>query len=132
MELYNCTFTESLKIISQDFGLDINTNKNTIIRPANIKKKLEEVQKIKELVEIDAWEFGNKHDFSKEDLEYWNSFGISKQTLETFNVFSLNYALYKGIEYGKSEPGNPLFAYFYPYSKRIKTYAPLSPLKMKK
>ena len=123
MKLYNCRFKDSLKLINQDFNLGLG---NEI--KISLERKLEAPVYIKEkpIVQIDV------QSYTEQDTKYWAQFGITIETLKKFRVYSASkYWINKKL-IGLYRNNDPVYAYFFPKTKHLKIYRPLTKNKRNK
>lgn len=129
------SFVEALEIVNNDFDLNLQNKTDKIyLNKGNASKSLSKQQidqllklekKVKEkqsqvLIQavVRKWE--------EDDLRYWDNFGISKETLDKYNVYPANKVFknkYLVYNYDKT---NPCYIYYFPKSKHVKCYMPLS------
>lgn len=128
MAKYNCTYHESLNIISNDFNLSsakANISNAGIVFVSNKVAQKQQKPRPKAKIEIVS------QNFNITDYEYWDQFGIPLSLLIEYNVFSAKYVyLTRGnkrvnFEYRKA---NPCYAYRFTNdgSYSYKIYWPLS------
>lgn len=75
-----------------------------------------------------------------EALAYWEDFGITLSILKAYNVgyaaeiwiIKIDDTKRESFLWAKAEPGNPIFFYYFPHSKHIKAYRPLTRDKKRK
>jgi hypothetical protein len=116
MVKYNCTYSEALNIVGNDFNIkSISVPIEPRIIVANDQFKLKE----KAIIEIDA------QPFNFIDYEYWEQYGIDINILKIYNVVSAKYTyLTKGstrhrFDYSKKKP-----RYAYIFKDSVKVYSP--------
>jgi 5S rRNA maturation endonuclease (ribonuclease M5) len=80
---YNCSFKDSLLIISNDFNL---TNKPVDIKLVESFRNKSFYKKEECIIDIKI------RNWRKYDIEYWNQFGIDLTTLQFFKVIPIEYA----------------------------------------
>lgn len=125
MELYMCSFHDALKIINTDFGLGLGTKYPNTTRIKKLKKKHIPIDP--SLSKQNPVNFTcTISEFSEESLEYWKSFYIEKETLELFNVYEVSEIRKEGKFYKRASLSNPIYAYFFEDSNRVKFYRPLA------
>lgn len=134
MAKYSCTYHESLRIVSNDFGITsgaVNIDPQLVIS-RSITKLKEVHMKVKSSIEI------INQPFNITDYDYWNQFGIDFDTLSKYNVSSAKtVCLYTrdGMRYIMDyRNSNPSYAYKFTRGDDIsyKVYWPLSADKKKK
>lgn len=117
-KLYNCNFSEALRIIANDFRLSkISTtatktlyNNTDNIRITSNKKKA--------IITIE------KQDYTEVDKQYWGNYGITTDTLSKFQVHSCKYVWLNGNLFKTYSNNNPTYAY--EFNKAYKIYSPLT------
>jgi hypothetical protein len=117
MNLYNCSFNESIYIIENE-SHNFNIGK-IIIGEYRDKIKKESDGK---LIQFEPKEFTNLA------LSYWNEYEISKNELNRENIYQCNRVWINKYEQKISEL---TFAYFYPDIQKVKIYQPFSEKKYK-
>lgn len=132
MALYHSDFYETLKIIDQDFGLNLYSKNADLVR---LSKLAERVIRFNEEENVKLKESKNLifsctiQDFSEAALTYWNQFGISQETLELYNVYEVIDVRKNGVPYMRASKDNPIFGYF--FHDKVKLYRPLADKKEK-
>lgn len=117
MNLYNITYEEAIRVIYEDLKLNrvpSNTPLTRRIKPKGSKITCK--RRIKE---------------ETYDKEYWESFGISKKTLKHYNVINVEFVWLNDVLLWGNDPINPIYAYFFPKTNRVKVYRPLADKKFK-
>lgn len=103
MTKYNCSYSEALIKIAEDFGL---TNEHSDVIPV-----IQQVQTFKSksqsVIQIEQKEF------SKDELDWWEQFGITKEILDKFSIFSCKTVFLNGNIFITSTEKCPVFGYFY-------------------
>jgi hypothetical protein len=104
-ELFHCTYSESLRIIANDFNIykddTLVRNKGKIISK-DIKVEEKEFSKIQ--VEI--------QDFTSLELKWWSRYGITPEILKKFNVYSCKHVFLNGNVIASSQQHCPIFGYY--------------------
>lgn len=122
----NCSFIEALKIIDQDFNLQLDQNE---FAPP---KRIPQPAPMEATPDVPKWFELYTQSWTPNVLEWWAQFGITKLTLDTFSVGNVAYfsSLSKdGKEYSiSSKPNKPIFRYqigdsyklYKPWTKQFK------------
>ena len=128
MEKYSCNFWESLKIIDQDFGLGLYSNRNLDKWRKNlIGKKLisgsvkNEIKKPENKKNLNFSYY--VQEFTKKHLAYWEKGCIDLHILKFFNVFDTVSVNLNGKSYMRSTKTDPIYTYANK-SNRVKFYRP--------
>lgn len=105
MHIFNCSYSQALKIIANDFNLiefpNIEKNIKKIEYSGNI---LTETKSAIIQVEI--------QNFTEKELSWWNSFGISLKTLNKFKIYSIKSVFLNGNYFNSSTESSPIYGYF--------------------
>jgi len=121
MQLYNCNFHEALKIINDDFGLNLLGTSDGIKREI-VKYTPEVIVKQYSTIQMKV------RKFTEEELKYWRSYGISESELKEEKIYSIK-ELYLNKQRFPLPEDELRFGYL--YGDRIKTYRPRSLAKVK-
>ena len=121
MQLYNCNFHEALKIINDDFGLNLLGISDGIKREI-VKYTPEVIVKQYSTIQMKV------RKFTEEELKYWKSYGISESELKEEKIYSIK-ELYLNKQRFPLPEDELRFGYL--YGDRIKTYRPRSLAKVK-
>lgn len=118
-QLYNCSYTEALKIIAKDFNL-----KQGIHTTEKIQKKPlpAEIAFEKSIIPI-------KRGWKKIDLDYWSRYNITIPLLVEYDIFACNHVYLKNRPdnmyiWGTHLDDNPI--YCYKIGNKFKCYRPLT------
>ncbi len=105
MEIFQCSYYQSLRIIANDFGL-IPYSKMEVNPPKMqyTKTILEETQSA--IIQVELKEFSEK------ELNWWEEFGISLEILKKFKVFSLKSVFLNGSYFTSSSDRTPIYGYY--------------------
>lgn len=103
--IFRCDYFESLRIISNDFGIvrdnALHKNPGKInLNPIKIKDK--EISKIQ--IEV--------QEFTDSELKWWGRYGISKDILKRFNVYSCKHVFLNDQLFAESQQHCPIFGYY--------------------
>ena len=136
-KVYNISFIESLERVNEDFKLGLINQTIYVIAKGNTKSNNKEISK-EEVEKLLKFEKKFKETQSQiliqavtrkweeEDLAYWKKFGISKETLDKYFVFPANKVFKNKQLIYTYNPNNPCYVYYFPKSKHVKCYLPLS------
>lgn len=106
MEIFQCSYYQSLRIIANDFGLlpytKMEVNPPKIQYTGNV---LDETKSADIQVEL--------KEFSKKELEWWKEFGISLEILKKFKVFSIKSVFLNGNYFTGSSEKTPIYGYYW-------------------
>lgn len=97
-ELYNCTFSEAVRIIIKDFKLN-----NT---PVLYEQTIEQVERKRRKIQIAVRSYDSK------DVEYWEQFGLTVDVLYHFRVYPCK-AIWINGEYYRCKSFDPCYAYYF-------------------
>lgn len=112
MEYHHCDFKTALRTIANNFAIERRTIQD-YARKATLSKK-------DTLIQIRV------KPFTRFELKYWEQFGITHETLKKFNVYSVG-KLWINKNYRTIFPNrDPVFAYHFPKTNRLKIYKPLA------
>lgn len=112
MTKYNCSYSEALIKIAEDFGL---TSESTELTPV-IQQIPTFKEKKQSKIQIEQKEF------SKEELDWWKQFGITKEVLDKFSIFSCKTVFLNGNIFITSTEKCPVFGYFYGINNGIEQW----------
>lgn len=104
MEKFQCSYTQALQIIGNDFGIihkNFKVNKPALVYTGN---KMDEHSQAIIRVEI--------REFQPYELAWWKSFGISKTTLNKFNVFSCKNIWLNGHIFHLESSNQHIYGYY--------------------
>lgn len=105
MNIFHCSYYQSLRIIANDFGLipytKLDTNPPKIQYSGNV---LEETKHAN--IQIEA------KDFSEKELNWWKEFGISYDILKKFRVYSVKSVFLNGNYFTGSSEKTPIYGYY--------------------
>lgn len=105
MELFSCSYIESLRIIANDFNIlkddTLKKNKGKIISK---DFKIEEKEFSKIQVEV--------QDFTELELKWWAKYGITSDILKKYNVYSCKHVFLNDNIVAKSAQNCPIFGYY--------------------
>lgn len=111
MNIYHLSYKEALLQIYKDLNLGIRKESKLMSRiPVTRKDSVIKV-KIKKYTEA--------------ELDYWKKRNISKEILDRYHVYSCSEVWLNGNLFLLSTPSNPIFAYYFPLSNKLKIYRPL-------
>ena len=105
MYKFNCSYSDALKIIANDFGL---YSFNYIPKNEKLISYTENEFEIKKESKIQI----ELQDFSDYELSWWNSFGITYNTLKKFNVYSCKNIFLNDKYFSSSNKKNLIFGYY--------------------
>lgn len=111
MEKYRLTYGQALEKVNLDLKQGVITK---IVSPK------------KEMILAPKYQVMEKP-WDQLSLAYWEQFGISLPTLELFNVLNVKYVFNNKRLVFRATVKNPIFAYYHPWSGKLKIYRPLSP-----
>ena len=122
MAKYNCSYSEALLKIAEDFGLTLdhaNVNAPIIQQIPTFKSKSQSVIQIEQ------------KEFSKKELDWWKQFGITKEILDKFSIFSCKTVFLNGNIFITSTEKCPVFGYFYGIKNNIEQWKIYIPARTK-
>lgn len=127
-KLYNCNFTESLRIIASDFNIKYDNNYNKSEKSIFVNNTKDElntkflIDKQKTIITI------QNQAFTISDISYWEQYSISLSTLVKFDVFSCKYVWLNGNLIKSYSNNNPTYAYRFTKYKQFsyKIYSPMN------
>lgn len=121
MVKYNCTYSEALIKIAEDFGLTPEqTNLQPIIQQIPTFKT-----KSQSKIQIEQKEF------TKQELTWWKQFGITKEILDKFSIFSCKNVFLNNKIFITSTEKCPVYGYFYGIKNGIEQWKIYIPLRTK-
>ena len=121
MVKYNCTYSEALIKIAEDFGLTPEqTNLQPIIQQIPTFKT-----KSQSKIQIEQKEF------TKQELAWWKQFGITKEILDKFSIFSCKNVFLNNKIFITSTEKCPVYGYFYGIKNGIEQWKIYIPLRTK-
>ena len=121
MVKYNCTYSEALIKIAEDFGLTPEqTNLQPIIQQIPTFKT-----KSQSKIQIEQKEF------TKPELAWWKQFGITKEILDKFSIFSCKNVFLNNKIFITSTEKCPVYGYFYGIKNGIEQWKIYIPLRTK-
>lgn len=121
MVKYNCTYSEALIKIAEDFGLTPEqTNLQPIIQQIPTFKT-----KSQSKIQIEQKEF------TKQELVWWKQFGITKEILDKFSIFSCKNVFLNNKIFITSTEKCPVYGYFYGIKNGIEQWKIYIPLRTK-
>lgn len=121
MVKYNCTYSEALIKIAEDFGLTPEqTNLQPIIQQIPTFKT-----KSQSKIQIESKEF------TKQELAWWKQFGITKEILDKFSIFSCKNVFLNNKIFITSTEKCPVYGYFYGIKNGIEQWKIYIPLRTK-
>lgn len=104
MYLNNCTYSDALRIIGEDFKFISKTSNRPVVKIKQSDTKIEE--KSETLIQIED------QPFKSYELSWWESFGIHENTLKKFKVHSCKSVFLNGNYYKSSTPKSNIFGYY--------------------
>ena len=113
------TFTESLKLIVQDFNLNLGTNTPTVFPKEVVSVYKPKIVTKERLIQFKPQEYTNV------DKHYWTQYGLDRKTLEKYNVFSAKFVYLDKQLIGTYSTYNPIYCYKF-NGKHVKVYRPFS------
>ena len=120
-EKFDINYRQALIRIDEDFKLGIINGK-----PCKERQEVLPAPKPKKIIQV------IQKDWEQWELDYWLQYGITQSTLELFNVFPVKEVyVNKKLKFTTSKD-NPIFCYYFPKTKNVKIYMPLSPTKKDK
>ncbi|HPX44800.1 MAG TPA: toprim domain-containing protein [Bacteroidales bacterium] len=121
MVKYNCTYSEALIKIAEDFGLTPEqTNLQPIIQQIPTFKT-----KSQSKIQIE------QKKFTKQELAWWKQFGITKEILDKFSIFSCKNVFLNNKIFITSTEKCPVYGYFYGIKNGIEQWKIYIPLRTK-
>jgi hypothetical protein len=120
--LYNCNFTESLKIIANDFNLLKQRYANNLKVVERVEMANERTSLVPEERKIEII----KQPFTSVDIQYWSQYNISLDVLTMFNVSSCKQLLVNSKVQRYYTYNNPLYCYEF-HNTNSTTYKLYSP-----
>jgi len=112
-------FIDSLKLIVQDFNLNLGTNTPTVF-----PKEVVSVYKPKVVTKDRLIQF-KPQQYTNVDKQYWSKYGLGRVDLEKYNVFSAQFIYLDKQLIGTYSTYNPIYCYKF-NGKHVKVYRPLS------
>lgn len=113
------TFVESLKLIVQDFNLNLGTNTPTVF-PKEVKPMFKpKIVNKERLIQFKPQQWTNV------DKKYWTRYGLNSKILKLYNVFSAKFVYLDKKLIQVYSDYNPIYCYKF-NGKRVKVYRPFS------
>jgi hypothetical protein len=97
-ELYNCSFTDAIRIIIQDFKLN-----NT---PVLYEQSFTPIKRERRKIQIAV------RSYDQQDIDYWEQFGITVDLLYQYKVYPCK-AVWLNGEYYRCKSNDPCYAYYF-------------------